>query len=74
MNDDEGATMNGNRYYVARRGHEIRHRLWQRARYRHQLYYQQVDPLGDHPRYSGLAVRDLLRTVPLVAFRDVQPL
>lgn len=36
--------------------------------------HKQVDPLGDHPRHFGLAVRDLLRTVSIVAFADVQSL
>ena len=72
VNDDEEATMNGSRYYVVR-SEGTKYGMGFGSAL-HQLHHQQVDPLGDHPRYSRLAVCDLLRTVPVVAFPDVQPL
>src|SRR6266480_2930572 len=45
------------------RGHEIRRGFWLGGRHRDLLYQQPLDSLGDHPRHSGLALRDLCRTV-----------
>src|SRR5439155_13175292 len=45
------------------RGREIRRGFWLGARHRDLLYQQPLDSLGDHPRHSGLALRDLCRAV-----------
>src|SRR3954469_3387560 len=45
------------------RKREIRRRLWLGAGDCDLLYQQPFDPVGDHPRHPGLALRDLCRAV-----------
>src|SRR3977135_1973330 len=54
------------------RGREIRRGFWLGTRHRDLLYQQPLDPLGDHPRHPGLALRDLRRAVWVVVAHSMR--
>jgi hypothetical protein len=66
--------MNGNRYYGVRvEGAKYGVGLGLGARHRDLLYQQPLDSLGDHPRHSGLALRDLCRPVRVIRLTASTP-
>src|SRR6267142_393653 len=48
------------------RGREIRRGFRLGARHRDLLHQQPLDPVGDHPRHPGLALRDLRGAVRVI--------